>query len=1208
MKEQCPGELLRTDRGKFLWEPVPHGMVSTLPCPYGMSTNYTEHLEQLAHDSTLELKYADTIENSESARLFKNPDKGNGDHVKSLSSVGLRADPVKLHAHLKDIEYKQAHEMSVSNQQKDRELKLRIDEKGQPFAVRSCIRHKDGSVKWSNMDESICRDEHSTNAEQLSLELQQLTKDPPQISVQVFLNASSQIKQILHYALVDRKIARIMFSVISNMMAVNDTVLEEADKHGSITKSLVQLIDTYLTAAQLPSSRRLVINSDNLAMEAREVFPDEFRAIQDGLSYSPPETMNMDSGLVSETGEITQGIFISIPREALDRALRQLRSVRVQFVSYKNSKFFRPNNITSSSIISKRQGVISAALSNITITNLTELLVYNFHNIYRNAKQICVYWNTESQEWLDDGILTNQSMDFIQCESMHMTAFSVLLDPSVGMPIPDKHKPVLSIISYIGSVCSIFGLFLTILTYSIFRCLNRDRSGKILLNLCISLLLMNLAFLLVAIEEYMDSSLLIVVDVCTGVAVLTHYLVLTSLMWMLVEAINMYQLLITVFATSETKFMCKRMLCAWGIPLLIVGGAAIYDMQYYSSTDSEYCMVSPSKPILYYVTYLGPSCLILAVNCIVFILVSKVLFQRRGHGHAVGKVGLNTDIPTITVAQIRGAFTVMTLLGVTWVFGALALGETRLVFQYIFCISNSLQGFIIFMVRCVQYPEARMAWLTFLHTGKLKKHRGPQGHGLPSSSAGNSHSRHTISSSTQSQSQLQGTAHLRSQSQSHIQSRLRSSHTGTPRKTSLPESSSYMSNSSGSGQGSLWNRFRQHDSYHKTDTHVRSNWSFRSIFGSAHIPDSKQKPNSNSQNESEKGEKKLEGMMDGVFSHAIPLSDTLTRELKQSAEERSSDLHLSQPVCCDPGVAQPSETDGVSGDLKQGDTIRCRASQEQEKHTCGSQQSLTAKEGEDTSWQFMRAPPDGMSESKATAVAESHTTSHSHSDQGYMSGACTAEHSPESPRQEPKQSLSCTVVSPIQPDTCHHDQRLTVSTPDHLYPDPKEETVDGYHNNMLTKSDSDITILLPKQDDDSRSPAKYVAIKDDMVYTNSLMAQPSLVYEKHTVSSGIQHSGAGGDLIMESGLYSGGTNRERQELHCMDHPPQPRPGYSSRRSSSTKSYSSSEGNNAGSSSSGSLHSESNSLEMAPRTMQLSAHRRPIHLHRHTKRIRCEEVL
>jgi hypothetical protein len=94
---------------------------------------------------------------------------------------------------------------------------------------------------------------------------------------------------------------------------------------------------------------------------------------------------------------ILQEIFINIPREALDRALRQLQSVRVQFASYKNSKFFRPNNSTSSSIIRKKQQVISAALSNITITNLTELLVYNFHNIYGNAKQICVYWNTESK-------------------------------------------------------------------------------------------------------------------------------------------------------------------------------------------------------------------------------------------------------------------------------------------------------------------------------------------------------------------------------------------------------------------------------------------------------------------------------------------------------------------------------------------------------------------------------------------------------------------------------------------------------------------------------------------------------------------------------------------------------------------------------------------------------------------------------------------
>lgn len=64
------------------------------------------------------------------------------------------------------------------------------------------------------------------------------------------------------------------------------------------------------------------------------------------------------------------------------------------------------------------------------------------------------------------------------------------------------------------------------------------------------------------------------------------------------------------------------------------------------------------------------------------------------------------------------------MLGVTWVFGALSFGPGRLVFQYLFSITNSLQGFIIFVVRCLQYPEARNCWVHLFLTGKIKSHRG----------------------------------------------------------------------------------------------------------------------------------------------------------------------------------------------------------------------------------------------------------------------------------------------------------------------------------------------------------------------------------------------------------------------------------------------------------------------------------------------------
>lgn len=78
---------------------------------------------------------------------------GYEDHGK-LSSVGFKKDPFKLHAYL---------ELIAHNRDREKELKLLIDEQGQPFAVRSCIIHRNGSVKWSEIDDSICRDEVRIN-------------------------------------------------------------------------------------------------------------------------------------------------------------------------------------------------------------------------------------------------------------------------------------------------------------------------------------------------------------------------------------------------------------------------------------------------------------------------------------------------------------------------------------------------------------------------------------------------------------------------------------------------------------------------------------------------------------------------------------------------------------------------------------------------------------------------------------------------------------------------------------------------------------------------------------------------------------------------------------------------------------------------------------------------------------------------------------
>ena len=54
---------------------------------------------------------------------------------------------------------------------------------------------------------------------------------------------------------------------------------------------------------------------------------------------------------------------------------------------------------------------------------------------------------------------------------------------------------------------------------------------------------------------------------------------------------------------------------------------------------------------------------------------------------------------------MKGTLVLTPLLGCTWIFGLLAIDGHGVVFQYLFVILNSLQGFFIFIVYCVLNKE-----------------------------------------------------------------------------------------------------------------------------------------------------------------------------------------------------------------------------------------------------------------------------------------------------------------------------------------------------------------------------------------------------------------------------------------------------------------------------------------------------------------------
>ncbi|XP_054720827.1 uncharacterized protein LOC129230454 [Uloborus diversus] len=636
-------------------------------------------------------------------------------------------------------------------------------------ARRRCFLLSNGSVAWGPVDLENCREESFKHAEDLTSELWMLTKDPKHLNIERLEAATRQIEGVIDYAIHDKKIAQNMLSIVSNMLDINDAYLK-MDFNGTTVKRVTNLVDRFVSEVKLQRGESLTLHTENLVVKAVSWDPEISDVSEEDLTFTvhyqarkrrdfaagkgkyrplPPSKTFWDELQEETTTSFDNDAELSIPLEALMMAQNQtLQELRMKFVAYKNDKFFRErsrskfmhceNNLhyqsrykclsDDATTFSGRR-VLQASIINVTVANLSDPVIYMLPSPL-NVRVFCSYWKELERVWSTDGLTTNQSGNSTVCFSSHMTSFSLLLDPVPSDGFSPDHMLTLTIIAYIGCGLSMLGLALTIITYSIFRCLNRDYPGQILLHLCVSLLLLN-GFFVTGSQRGRDLGGF---DICLTVAILVHYFVLSTLSWMCVEAVNTYQLLVHVFVSSDSYFMLKRSILAWGTPFVIVGLTVLMDWEVYYN-QNEYCMLSQENPYVYYISFLGPSCFILFVNLVVFLMVTRVLFTPRNVSAKKPPQCSKKEKFVVTTSEVKGSFTVMVLFGVAWVFGAFTCGEARLIFQYIFCVANSLQGFLMFVIRCLHYEESRSAWHQLLKTGTFKTHRGP----VPSGSwSGNS--------------------------------------------------------------------------------------------------------------------------------------------------------------------------------------------------------------------------------------------------------------------------------------------------------------------------------------------------------------------------------------------------------------------------------------------------------------------------------------
>ncbi|XP_077515090.1 uncharacterized protein LOC144125507 isoform X2 [Amblyomma americanum] len=348
-------------------------------------------------------------------------------------------------------------------------------------------------------------------------------------------------------------------------------------------------------------------------------------------------------------------------------------------------------------------------------------LSFDYECIGGIVEPSCSFIADSGDNWSGKGCeLVEVTENKIVCSCNHLTVFAVLMSPR---SISDAHIAPLEWITKIGCGISIVCLIACIIIFSVYRQLRGIRN-TIHRNLCLSLLIAEI-LLLAGMERKSQNR-----ASCMAVAFLLHFFFLAAFGWMALEGCHIIVLLWKVFNQKRTYYE-RYYFAGYGIPLIIAGITMACRHQYYApgknatnttptmmpedNTDRiEFCWLPAEKGVRY--SFIGPVAAVIVLNVGALCLV----LWKMSH------VRLVVEKSTAEKVQnwVRGTFILLPILGVTWLFGFLMLGNENLhtVGAYLFTIFNSLQGLGIFICHVFMSKKTREAiFRSVVSTGSFVK-------------------------------------------------------------------------------------------------------------------------------------------------------------------------------------------------------------------------------------------------------------------------------------------------------------------------------------------------------------------------------------------------------------------------------------------------------------------------------------------------------
>uniref|UniRef100_UPI00398EC2B4 adhesion G protein-coupled receptor B2-like isoform X3 n=1 Tax=Pristiophorus japonicus TaxID=55135 RepID=UPI00398EC2B4 len=266
-----------------------------------------------------------------------------------------------------------------------------------------------------------------------------------------------------------------------------------------------------------------------------------------------------------------------------------------------------------------------------------------------------------------------------KCLCNQLATFAILAQQPRDLSMDFTGVPSVPLMIGCGIAC--MALLTLLAVYAAFWRFIKSERSIILLNFCLSIMASNILILVGQTQIHSKG-------VCMMTAAFLHFFFLSSFCWVLTEAWQSY---LAVLGKIRTRLIRKRFLClGWGLPALIVAISVGFTKAKGYGT-ANYCWLSLEGGLLY--AFVGPAAIIVLVNMLIGIIVFNKLMSQDGISDKSKKQRAG--------ASLWSSCVVLPLLALTWMSAVLAMTDRRsILFQILFAVFDSVQGFVIITVHC----------------------------------------------------------------------------------------------------------------------------------------------------------------------------------------------------------------------------------------------------------------------------------------------------------------------------------------------------------------------------------------------------------------------------------------------------------------------------------------------------------------------------